>query len=110
MWVENEAPTKETLGDEVSVSGGITYAVSAVVLHVKTHASRTTPILRVVAVPKRPIHQVASGDTNMAFPATVSKNIMAARSGRGGLHIEMDKPPTKAKPSADAPLMVPDRK
>lgn len=72
MWVEKEAPMKDMLVDRgnpvlACCSAGSTGWAWG------TYASSTTPIRRLVAVPNRPIDQVAIGDTSRATRASVSR-------------------------------------
>ena len=64
MCVENEAPMKDTLERYGSVSQEA--GSGEELLGVDTHASSTTPIRNVKAVPNRPMNQVAIGDTSRA--------------------------------------------
>lgn len=70
MWEEKEAPINDTLEGR-SIQSPV--SMGDVFSRVSTYASRTTPIRRVVAVPNRPMNQVAIGDTSMATHGSVSR-------------------------------------
>lgn len=75
MWVEKEAPMKETLK---GVARQVSMLCQQYSWLAKTYASSTTPIRKQEAVPNRPIHQVTPGEINSAAERVVSEALLVS--------------------------------